>query len=78
MTTKNTDTELATAQFSREVKDRSDVLVGYFLAVYFLIGFIFAFFYDTWSIAIGIGSMSLIAYYSAKKQGRILIYISTC
>lgn len=67
MTTKNTDTELATAQFSREVKDRSDVLVGYFLAVYFLIGFIFAFFYDTWSIAIGIGSMSLIAYYSAKK-----------
>ncbi len=48
------------------VKERSDGLMHYFLAVYFLLGLVFAIFYDTWLIAIGVGGISLLAYYSVK------------
>jgi two-component system sensor histidine kinase/response regulator len=48
------------------VKKLSDRLMNYFLAGYFVIGLVFALFYDTWLIAIGIGGISLLAYYSAK------------
>jgi signal transduction histidine kinase len=48
------------------VKERSDRLMNYFLIGYFIIGCGFAFFYDTWFIAIGSGSICLLAYYSAK------------
>lgn len=50
----------------QEVKDRSDRLMNYFLAAYFIVGLIFASFYDTWFIAIGVGGLSLVAYYSVK------------
>jgi PAS domain S-box-containing protein len=56
-----------TAAFRLQVKKRSDNLVNYFLAAYFLGGLVFAFFYDTWMIAISCGGISLLAYYSAKK-----------
>jgi signal transduction histidine kinase len=49
-----------------QVKDRSDRLVNFFLGCYFLIGLLLAFFYDTWLIAMGVGGLSLIGYYSAK------------
>lgn len=49
-----------------EVKKRSDRLMNYFLPLYFLTGLLFAGFYSTWSIAIGVGGLSLIAYYSTK------------
>ncbi|HMF70565.1 MAG TPA: histidine kinase dimerization/phospho-acceptor domain-containing protein, partial [Flavitalea sp.] len=49
-----------------EVKKRSDRLMNYFLPLYFLTGLLFAGFYNTWSIAIGVGGLSLIAYYSTK------------
>src|SRR5437868_6108461 len=39
----------------------------YFLASIFLIGLLLSFYYDTWIIAIGVGSLSLAAYYSAKN-----------
>jgi signal transduction histidine kinase len=49
-----------------EVKRRSDRLMNYFLASYFLLGIVLAFFYDTWLIAFGVGGLSLLAFYSAK------------
>ncbi len=48
------------------VKERSDRLMNYFLSGYFLIGLVFATFYDTWLIAFGVGGLCLAAYYSAK------------
>lgn len=47
-------------------KTRSDALMNYFLAVFFLGGLALAGFYDTWNVAIGVGGLSLLAYYSAK------------
>jgi two-component system sensor histidine kinase/response regulator len=55
-----------TVAFRLEVKKRSDRLMNYFLIGFFLIGLALAFFYDTWLISIGIGGLSLLAYYSAK------------
>lgn len=57
-----------TTAFRLQVKKRSDRLINYFLPIYFLTGLAFAFFYDTWFIAIGCGGISLLAYYSAKKM----------
>jgi two-component system sensor histidine kinase/response regulator len=48
------------------VKERTDRLMNYFLWGYFLLGLIFAQFYDTWLIAFGVGGISLLAYYSVK------------
>jgi two-component system, sensor histidine kinase and response regulator len=49
-----------------EVRKRSDRLMNYFLIGFFVAGLLFAFYYDTWSIALGVGSLSLLAYYSVK------------
>jgi two-component system, sensor histidine kinase and response regulator len=48
------------------VQERSDRLMNYFLTAYFLLGLVFALFYDTWLIAFGIGGLSMLAYYSVK------------
>ncbi|WP_316753828.1 response regulator [Pedobacter gandavensis] len=48
------------------VKERADRLMNYFLWGYFIMGLIFAQFYDTWFIAFGVGGLSLLAYYSVK------------
>lgn len=48
------------------VKERSDRLMSYFLAGYFATGLAAAFLYDTWVIAIGVGGLSLVAYYTVK------------
>ncbi len=55
-----------TATLRLQVKRRSDKLINYFLVAFFLVGFVFAFFYDTWLIALGAGGLSLLAYYSVK------------
>ncbi|WP_448702693.1 response regulator [Mucilaginibacter sp. AW1-3] len=52
--------------FQLEVKKRSDGLMNYFLIGYFALGLILASSYGTWLIAIGVGGLSLAAYYSAK------------
>jgi two-component system, sensor histidine kinase and response regulator len=49
-----------------QVEKRSDRIINYFLPAYFLGGLIFANFYDTWQIAIGVGGLSLAAYYLTK------------
>ncbi|HEY4063589.1 MAG TPA: response regulator [Puia sp.] len=63
-----TDTSLQaqTDHFRLQVKQRSDRLMHYFLIGFFLTGLILAFFFDTWPIALGVGGISLIAYYSVK------------
>jgi PAS domain S-box-containing protein len=52
--------------FKSDIKNKSDKLMDYFLLSFFLIGILFAFYYETWMIAIGVGGLSLLAYYSAK------------
>jgi hypothetical protein len=54
------------ALFLSQIKLKSDKLINYFLPCYFITGLLLAFFYDTWQVAIGVGSLSLIAYYSVK------------
>jgi signal transduction histidine kinase len=52
--------------FKAEVKQKSDRLMNYFLFSFFLVGLVLAKFYDTWLVAVGIGSLALLAYYSVK------------
>lgn len=52
--------------FRAQVKHKSDKLMNYFLISFYIAGLLLAFFYDTWLVAIGIGSLSLLAYYSTK------------
>ena len=61
----NTKEELRNAS-ELEVNTRSDRIMNYFLGAFFIAGFCLAGFYETWTMAIGIGSLNLIAYYSAK------------
>jgi two-component system sensor histidine kinase/response regulator len=62
----STDLEAQTALFHADVRRRSDQLTNYFLIAYFLIGLYLAHYYDTYPIALGIGGLSLVAYYSVK------------
>ena len=55
-----------TDPFRQRVKRRSDKLTNQFLIIYFLGGFVCAFFYDTWLIATGGGCIYLLIYYSVK------------
>ena len=52
--------------FQTRIKHKSDKLMNYFLIGFYISGLLLAFFYDTWLIAIGIGTLSLFAYYSTK------------
>jgi signal transduction histidine kinase len=53
-------------QFIGQIKAKSDRAMNYFLPCFFLAGLALAPFYDTWLVAIGIGGLSLLAYYSSK------------
>jgi two-component system, sensor histidine kinase and response regulator len=66
MTYIDTEPLLQKVKFRLEVKKRSDRMMNRFLIGFFLTGLIFAIFYDTWLIALGVGGLSLIAYYSVK------------
>ncbi|MFA6083940.1 PAS domain-containing protein [Mucilaginibacter sp.] len=48
------------------VTERSNRLINYFLGGYFLLGLFLAPVYGTWLIALGVGGLSLIAYYLVK------------
>jgi signal transduction histidine kinase/ActR/RegA family two-component response regulator len=58
--------QLHTVAFNLNTKKRSDRIMNFFLPGFFCIGLGLAFYYDTWNIALGVGSLSLLAYYSAK------------
>src|ERR1700712_5629511 len=47
-------------------RGRSDMLMNYFLVAYFLLGLVFAVFYNTWLVAVCVGGMALIVYYAVK------------
>jgi signal transduction histidine kinase len=53
-------------EFLLAIKRKSDNLINYFLFSFFIVGLLLAFYYDTWQIAIGVGSLLLVAYYSSK------------
>ena len=46
--------------FQAQVKHKSDKLMNYFLLSFYIAGLMLAFFYGTWLVAIGVGSLSLI------------------
>lgn len=52
--------------FLKQIKSKSDTTVNYFLLAFYLCGFLLAAFYDTWEVAIGVGSLSLAAFYITK------------
>jgi two-component system, sensor histidine kinase and response regulator len=58
--------ETQTALFHTDVRRRSDRLMNYFLGSFFLVGIYLAHYYDTYIIALGVGGLSLIAYYAVK------------
>lgn len=53
-------------EFLSAIKAKSDNLANYFIFCFFVFGLFLAFFYDTWQIAIGVGGLLLVAYFSAK------------
>jgi len=55
-----------TAHYHLEVKRRSDRLMNFFLIGFFLTGLALASWFDTWTIALGVGGLCLLAYYSVK------------
>jgi signal transduction histidine kinase/CheY-like chemotaxis protein len=58
--------EVLKAGFQRQVIVRSDKLMNYFLLSFFITGLCLAGFYDTWLIAIVVGSINILAYYSTR------------
>jgi two-component system, sensor histidine kinase and response regulator len=60
------DFQTQTEYFHALVKRRSDKLMNYFLIGFFAVGLLLAGFFDTWGIAVGVGGLSLLAYYSVK------------
>ncbi len=62
----NSSRNLQVDEFLQEMKAKSDRTMNYFLFAFFAGGLILAMFYDTWTVAIGVGGLSIMAYYSAK------------
>ena len=54
-------------KLNREINLKADKLTEPLLALMFLFGIFIAFFYDTWLVAFGVGSLCLIAYSLTKK-----------
>jgi signal transduction histidine kinase len=54
-------------EFLLAIKNKSDSLMNYFVISYFVFGLFLASYYDTWEIAIGVGGLLLIAYFSTKR-----------
>ncbi|EOR96695.1 hypothetical protein ADIARSV_0118 [Arcticibacter svalbardensis MN12-7] len=68
METTLTDEEIKSyvKELNNAIRKRADRLIDYFLIGYVLGGLIFATYFDTWIIAIGISSLCITAYYSVK------------
>jgi hypothetical protein len=54
-------------ELNRKIYTNANRLTEPILAFMFLFGLFLAFFYDTWTIALGVGGLCLLAYFSAKK-----------
>lgn len=66
------------ARIFEEIKQKSDRIMDYALAAYFIFGVFLSFFYDTLWVALGVGGLSLIAYYGTKallKNKKLYQYV---
>ena len=54
------------SQAFTDINAKSDFMINIALPVYFLVGIALAFFYDTYLIAIGVGTLCLASYYGTK------------
>lgn len=54
------------SHFMSTMTQKSDSIINYVLAVYFLLGIALSFKYDTFEIGVGVGTLNLLLYYSAK------------
>jgi PAS domain S-box-containing protein len=52
--------------FLTQIKNKSDKLINYFLICYLIAGLGLSLFYETEDVAIGVGGLSLLAYYATK------------
>jgi methyl-accepting chemotaxis protein len=57
---------MKSSQAFTDINAKSDVKMNIALPVYFLVGIALAFFYDTYLIAIGVGTICLVSYYGTK------------
>jgi methyl-accepting chemotaxis protein len=65
----NVSPEVFAAQRNRvfaDINKKSDRIMNIALTLYFILGIVFAFFYDTYLIAVGAGGLSLVSYYTTK------------
>jgi signal transduction histidine kinase len=67
MITPTTLSEASLRALYKEIYLKADRIIERLLMVMFLFGFFIAFFYDTWLVALGVGTLCLVAYFSAKK-----------
>jgi signal transduction histidine kinase len=62
----------------KDIYAKGDVIIERLLAVMFLFGLFIAFFYDTWLVGLGVGSLCLAAYFISKKllpQSNVYQYV---
>ena len=59
--------KLEIADLYRDIYAKADKIIERLLAVMFLFGIFIAFFYDTWLVAFGVGSLCVASYFIAKK-----------
>ena len=72
------DRKASDGNFSFHVKKISDKMINYFLIGYFIVGILFSFYYETYFVAITVGSLSLVAYYGTKfllPESRLYQYV---
>jgi signal transduction histidine kinase len=67
MMTPTTLTESSLNALHREIYAKADRIIERLLMVMFIFGFLIAFFYETWLVAFGVGSLCLFAYFITKK-----------
>jgi two-component system sensor histidine kinase/response regulator len=63
---KSTTTDVPVGHFLPTIADRSDRLMNFFLAGYFVTGLILAYLYNNWMIGIGVGGGLLAIYYAVR------------
>ena len=52
--------------YKNEINDRANSVLEILLGSYFLFGIFLAFFYDTWMVALGVGTLNLVLYFGSK------------
>lgn len=52
----------------KDIFTKADKIIERLLAVMFLFGIFISFFYDTWLVAVGVGGLSVLAYFVTKKM----------